>query len=216
MARVFGLFERGRGRAAAHDEQGAGVVESAEDVDLVRATLSLGGVPWEDLEDGLQQVRLKLLETEKRRTVNEQEAIRNRKAWLSVVSSRVAVDWHRREARDRRLQNRLTDDLRNYWRAAPSAAELEERHLASIFVAESLETLPPLQRQVLVLRYWADMTVPEIAVSLRVPQGTVKSRLHAATISLRDVLRSVPELQVGNTGMTAGTKDASGWDSGKD
>jgi RNA polymerase sigma-70 factor (ECF subfamily) len=33
---------------------------------------------------------------------------------------------------------------------------------------------------VLVLRYYADLTVPQMADVLAVPVGTVKSRLHAA------------------------------------
>jgi RNA polymerase sigma-70 factor (ECF subfamily) len=41
---------------------------------------------------------------------------------------------------------------------------------------------------VIVLRFYADLTVPEIAAAMSVPEGTVKSRLHRATGELRRAL----------------------------
>ncbi len=188
MSPSRGLPDHGRGAVSPPRDIEHGVVESADDVDLVRATLSLGGVPWTELDDGLQQVRLKMLESEYRAD-SGQDAIRSRRAWLSVVSSRVAVDWHRRNARDGRLYSRLAEDLRSYWSlGGASGGDLEQERLNAIVVADALQALPDKQRQALVLRYWADLTVPEIAACLDVPHGTVKSRIHAATARLRDVL----------------------------
>ena len=50
-----------------------------------------------------------------------------------------------------------------------------------------LEILPHEQRETVVLRYYADLTVPEIARALGCREGTVKSRLHRALARLRDV-----------------------------
>lgn len=47
-------------------------------------------------------------------------------------------------------------------------------------VAHALECLGPEQRVVVVLRYWNDLAVDEIARLLGVPSGTVKWRLFAA------------------------------------
>ena len=47
-------------------------------------------------------------------------------------------------------------------------------------VARALDCLGPEQRVVVVLRYWNDLAVDEIARLLGVPSGTVKWRLHAA------------------------------------
>ncbi len=41
------------------------------------------------------------------------------------------------------------------------------------------------QRAVLVLMYYRDQTIPEIAESLGIPEGTVKSRLHYARSAMR-------------------------------
>ncbi len=57
-------------------------------------------------------------------------------------------------------------------------------------IRKALETLPEAQRQVAVLRYFADLTIPEVARALGCREGTVKSRLHRALAHLRDVLQS--------------------------
>ena len=53
------------------------------------------------------------------------------------------------------------------------------------FTVWLLATLPDRLREVLVLRYYHDLSEREIAAIAGVPQGTVKSRLHAAIRALR-------------------------------
>lgn len=48
-------------------------------------------------------------------------------------------------------------------------------------------------RTVVILRYWADLTVPEIAIRLGWPVGTVKSRLHRALERIRTDLHTGAE-----------------------
>jgi RNA polymerase sigma-70 factor (ECF subfamily) len=57
-------------------------------------------------------------------------------------------------------------------------------------IREALETLPETQRQVTVLRYFADLTIPEVAKVLGCREGTVNSRVHRALAQLRNVLQS--------------------------
>jgi RNA polymerase sigma-70 factor (ECF subfamily) len=45
-------------------------------------------------------------------------------------------------------------------------------------------------RAVIVLRYWADLRQEEIAATLNIPLGTVKSRLHHSTEALRAALEA--------------------------
>ncbi|MFE7135964.1 RNA polymerase sigma factor [Streptomyces sp. NPDC057638] len=170
--------DRGRGAGAG---TGDGDPLDAAQVSRVRAVLALGGVPHADLGDGVQQIRLRLLE----RRARGQEPPQDVGAWSAVVASRLAVDWHRARSRMERLGARLTG-----MRAWPVTSDggPEERLLA-LAVADGLDTLPDLQRQVLVLRFYADLTVPRIARELGVPEGTVKSRLHAAAKAMRERLR---------------------------
>jgi RNA polymerase sigma-70 factor (ECF subfamily) len=52
----------------------------------------------------------------------------------------------------------------------------------------ALEALGPDERLVVVLRFHADLTVPAIAATAGIPEGTVKSRLHHALARLRATL----------------------------
>jgi RNA polymerase sigma factor (sigma-70 family) len=56
----------------------------------------------------------------------------------------------------------------------------------------ALTFLPVEQRAVIGLHYLADLTLPEVASMLGIPQGTAKSRLHAALAVLRRRLGDVP------------------------
>ncbi|MET7988195.1 MULTISPECIES: sigma-70 family RNA polymerase sigma factor [unclassified Streptomyces] len=141
----------------------------------VRAVLALGGVPQADLPDGVQQVRLRLLE----RAAKGDEAPRDVSAWVAVVASNLAMDWHRARARQERLGERLAS-LRPLERPSD-----EESSVLSLAVAQGLDELPDAQRQVLVLRFYADLPVRDIAEELGVPEGTVKSRLHTAVRAMR-------------------------------
>ncbi len=63
---------------------------------------------------------------------------------------------------------------------APGPDERHARSEARAGVRALLRTMSPKLRAVLVLRYVEDYTVPEIARTLGIPEGTVKSRLNYA------------------------------------
>ena len=48
-----------------------------------------------------------------------------------------------------------------------------------------LEKLPPEGRMLFSFRFEEELTVPEIAALMELPEGTVKSRLHTLTQTLR-------------------------------
>lgn len=56
---------------------------------------------------------------------------------------------------------------------------------------EALDSLEPGQRQVLALRFYADLQLEEIAEAMDVPLGTVKSRLHRGLERLRERFEKV-------------------------
>ncbi|MBO5775231.1 MAG: sigma-70 family RNA polymerase sigma factor [Kiritimatiellae bacterium] len=55
-------------------------------------------------------------------------------------------------------------------------------------LSEALKALSPQLREAVVLRYYDEKTIDEIAAILQVPPGTVKSRLHNARIALNTLL----------------------------
>ncbi|WP_351228596.1 sigma-70 family RNA polymerase sigma factor [Streptomyces sp. NPDC002133] len=151
-------------------------------IDRVRAVLALGGVPTGDLQDGVQQVRLKLLEYR----AGGREPLRDPGAWAAVAASNVAMDWHR----SRRRQARLSERLAALAPRGESRHGGGEAHVLALAIADGLHHLSPQQRQVLTLRFYADLPVAEIAAALGVPEGTVKSRLHTAVRALRGRLHT--------------------------
>ncbi len=57
-------------------------------------------------------------------------------------------------------------------------------------VHHALDQLPLLQREALTLYFLEDLSLDEMAATLDVPVGTVKSRIHYAKIAMRKILMS--------------------------
>ncbi len=105
-------------------------------------------------------------------------------AWLR----RLLVHACYREARRGR---RWAANVRVLPISEPSA---HDAGLASVVARDQLERgfrrLPADQRAVFVFHHYLGLTLPEVADELGVPLGTVKSRLHYATNSLRAALEA--------------------------
>ena len=74
-----------------------------------------------------------------------------------------------------------TDDLADH-AAEPQAPELR------LTLIEALATLPPKPRAIVVLRYWEDMSVDQVAAQLGCSAGNVKSQSARALVKLRSLL----------------------------
>jgi RNA polymerase sigma-70 factor (ECF subfamily) len=148
-------------------------VLTPEELDRVRGALYLSGLRHEDLDDAAQEVQLRLLE-------RAPDGLRSRVAWACTVAVNLARDWHRRAGRRRAAEEVLL-------RTAPAHRQDPDVALAAA-LADGLGRLDPEHRAVLVLRFYADLPVGDIARFLGVPEGTVKSRLHRATSAMRDLL----------------------------
>jgi RNA polymerase sigma factor (sigma-70 family) len=74
----------------------------------------------------------------------------------------------------------------------PERHALEVEHRAAII--EAIRRLPPPQWAVVMLRFYGDLSLEEIAIATDNPIGTVKSRLSRGVTSLREqvVPRSAP------------------------
>jgi RNA polymerase sigma-70 factor (ECF subfamily) len=69
------------------------------------------------------------------------------------------------------------------------AALITERDLLD----RALRRLDPERRALVVMHVYLGMPLPDVAVSLRIPLGTAKSRLHRSLAALRAALVSEPE-----------------------
>ena len=71
---------------------------------------------------------------------------------------------------------------------SPSSPDQLDALESRAVVRQALAKLDAQQQQVVVLKYFAELTVPEIARSIGTKEGTVKSRLHRALGRLREHL----------------------------
>ena len=92
----------------------------------------------------------------------------------------------RRDGREFDLPLEAVADHRDTHTTGPE--EQVERNEAFHRVRGAIARLPESQRLTLILRYYSGLTEAEIAEALRIPIGTVKSRLHTARARLRDQL----------------------------
>jgi RNA polymerase sigma factor (sigma-70 family) len=73
----------------------------------------------------------------------------------------------------------------------PIVADQADAVVRRVALVRALQALAPRQRAVVVLRYFEDMTEPQVAEALGCSIGTVKSQAHAALARLREL---APEL----------------------
>jgi RNA polymerase sigma-70 factor (sigma-E family) len=104
----------------------------------------------------------------------------NDRAALDAYVRRVMVNTHISWWRRRRLEEFPTDDLPDL----AVADHARESDTAEV-VRRALDRLPDRMRAAVMLRYFEDMTEPEIAALLGVSLGTVKSTVSRAVARLR-------------------------------
>jgi RNA polymerase sigma-70 factor (ECF subfamily) len=102
--------------------------------------------------------------------------------WLKRITVNLAIDELRREKRQERARAWMTE-LR------PVTPFDEEPETLAALV-DAVRVLPERQRLVVVLHYWLDTRVEEIASILELPVGTVVSRLSRARAALREQLEA--------------------------
>lgn len=119
--------------------------------------------------DAVQEALVQLL------TDQERGWPRNVAAWVTVVASNRARDVHRRDAVGRRVIAKLRPS------APENPADRVDRDLD---VLAALDSLPQRMRQVCVLHYLQDQSVRDIALTLGIGTGTVKTQLHRSRIAL--------------------------------
>jgi RNA polymerase sigma-70 factor, ECF subfamily len=76
----------------------------------------------------------------------------------------------------------------------PSPAEDAARNENSALMRECVARLPEKHRRIILLRFFEDASLPDMARVLGCPVGTVKSRLHHALEKLRKIKMNVREM----------------------
>ncbi len=112
------------------------------------------------------------------------------KPWLLRVTRNRAIEVVR--SRRARFKPQLTDPTVT----SPSdPADEVVRRIRDQALMRSLQQLSPEQREVVMLAYYRGMTHSELAATLELPLGTVKTRLRLGLAHLRQALRDREEVR---------------------
>ena len=165
---------------AAGDWQSAGALEEA----FARFQSELLGTLFylvgnlDDAHDAVQETFIKCW-----RHRGELDAIENLKAWIFRIALNTGRDV--RASAWRRRRNSLSGDEAMLATRQPTPqANLEHQEEISLLRA-ALSDLRPEEQEVFLLRQNGDMTYDQIAVSVGIPLGTVKTRMRLALEKLR-------------------------------
>jgi RNA polymerase sigma-70 factor (ECF subfamily) len=115
------------------------------------------------------------------RSIQQYQSARPFKPWLYAIAVNVARD-HFKRAEVRYAVTLADDELL----ALPDPIGLEETiEIDGPRIAAAIGALPVQQREAIILRYYQDLSLAEIAAVLAIPIGTVKSRLSLGLRRLR-------------------------------
>lgn len=137
-------------------------------------------------EDIVQETFLKLI-----RQLQDNRIPGNVQAWLYRVASNLCRDYWK-SAAYQTDKNRFGEppERRD---DRPSVVELTERQETRREIMESLEELPKAQKEVVMLRFYQDLKLQDIADILQIPLGSVKTHLYKGLRTLKSRLRPTAE-----------------------
>lgn len=114
--------------------------------------------------------------------------------WLLRIVTNVALNHLKAQQRRASLSERYAREMLTNNSPAPENAAVER--LQNERLLEAVRRLTPDEQSLIALRYFLELPEAEVAQSLNIPLGTVKSRLHRTLAHLRDIIRrEFPELE---------------------
>ncbi len=148
-------------------------------------------------EDLTQEVFMKVF----RNLSNYNPETGNFVTWVMSVSRNLLID-HYRQSKDDRVtvstdENEEYSLLETMPSDRPGAhAELERKESAEI-LRKALSHLPPQLKEAVILRDLEELSYEEIGEILRVPEGTVKSRINRGRVELTRYLQKLASRKKG-------------------
>lgn len=185
------------------------VAETGNGAELIRRARAGDGVAWEEIvtnfsrrifnlayrftssveaaEDLTQEVFIRIY-----KTLDQYDAKQGDLSnWLMRLARNLIIDDYRH--RQRNPQNTMADTVEDHTyhlRAVGTSAqkEMERRELCAN-VQEGIDKLPADLRTCVILRDIEELSYQEIVDVLKIPEGTVKSRINRGRIELAKILR---------------------------
>lgn len=148
----------------------------------------------DDAQDLTQEVFIKMF-----RTLNTYDAERGAfMTWVTTITRNLLVD-HFRKGKQDRMTESLDTTPSEHEDAMPLSEKIEDKAPSADTSVESRETrelvhnalqkLSPELREAVILRDLQDMDYKDIATVLKVPEGTVKSRINRGRAELARLLQ---------------------------
>lgn len=128
----------------------------------------------EDARDAAQDTLVKVLRSLHRYDVN-----RPFSTWVFGIARNTCIDEHRRRKR------RAWDEPKEVVCDRPTPLDVTAEGQRAEQLSASLQQLPPMYREVLVLYHFEHLKYGEIAATLDLPMGTVMNRIFRARKKLR-------------------------------
>lgn len=137
-------------------------------------------------EDIFQEVFIKIIDTLRKGKYNHEGKFLQ---WALRISYNLCVDYFRRAKRRTKVSPSETFDIFD-------VLEVQDDNMETLLIRgqtykrikELVDLLPPEQREVVVLRHYADMSFKEIATLTRVSINTALGRMRYALINMRKMV----------------------------
>ena len=113
------------------------------------------------------------------------DSARPLRPWLLSITSNLASN-------RRRSAGRYVSALIRAFQSEPPPSSVEEKNIKNMQADElwrAVQSLNTTDQQIIYLRFFLELSVTETAETLRIAEGTVKSRLNRALEKLRTIIR---------------------------
>jgi len=146
--------------------------------DRVRAYMFCACSSFADTDDLVQECYLRAL-----RGWCQFNGSGSRQAWLFGIARRICADWFRYKSK-----NDAVADLHSVNVISCSLKRSDTEQVEAVW--ETIKQLDAEQKEVIHLRFAAGLSYIEIAEALKIPIGTVRSRLHRGLRAVREKMEA--------------------------
>ncbi|MES5893684.1 sigma-70 family RNA polymerase sigma factor [Bacillus cereus group sp. RP43] len=171
------------------DKEAFQVIYKLTSKDIYSTVVFLLGNQHQDVDDIVNEVYIKMW-----KSVTNYDMNRSFRFWLHGLVVKQVQDWRRKSWRRFRIfeKKKMYEQDRSYI--------MDEGILHKETRSELVEVVQKLSykhREVVIMRYFHEYSLDEIAALLQIPVGTVKSRLHMALKRLRTEMEHMPARREG-------------------
>lgn len=171
------------------DQEAFQVIYEYTSKDIYKTVVFLVGSQHEDVDDIVNEVYIQMW-----KSVTNYDMNRSFRFWLHGLVVKQVQDWRRKSWRRFRIfeKKKMYEQDRSYIMHEDILHKETRNELVEI-----VQKLSYKHREVIIMRYFHEYSMEEIAALFQIPIGTVKSRLHTALKRLRVEMEHMPDIREG-------------------